>query len=221
MDFSKIRIMFLTSLFLFFQGVVVQGFLQANLYPVVKGFTGFCAMLVIFLMILRLIFNYADPNPFGMIGRFSFQIKKLTDKAVYPIARFLAQRQVTTKIAPLIAILGFIVVAYFTLQLFYYFFFAIDSVILGVQTASITRVVGGILFGLLGIYSLLIVFRIILSWIVSHMNKVQMFLIKLTDPVLEPFRKMIPPIGMFDLSPIIVLLLLNFLQMAVAGVLLS
>jgi YggT family protein len=46
------------------------------------------------------------------------------------------------------------------------------------------------------------------------------FLIKLTDPVLEPFRKLIPPLGMIDISPIVVLILLNFLQMAVAGVLL-
>jgi YggT family protein len=211
--------MFLT--FLFFQKVSEVGLLQANLYPVVRGFIGFCAMIVILLMVLRLIFNYTDPNPFGLIGRFAFKIKKLTDKFVYPIARFLAERRVNTKIAPLIALLGFIVVGYFTLQLFFYFFFAIDNVIFGIRNASITRVVGGILFGFLGIYSLLIVFRIILSWITSYSNKVLKFLMKLTDPILEPFRRLIPPIGMFDLSPIIVLLLLNFLQMAVAGVLLS
>ncbi len=210
--------MLLTVLYIFFQNA---GLLQDNLYPVVKGFIGFCAMVVILLMILRLIFNYTDPNPFSFIGRFSFKIKKLTDRFVYPIAGFLAQRRINTKIAPLIALLGFIVVAYFTLQLFFYFFFAIDNVILGIQTASITRVVGGILFGFLGIYSLLIVFRIILSWIVGYTNKILMFLVRLTNPILEPFRKMIPPLGMFDLSPIIVLILLNFLQMAVAGVLLS
>ncbi len=194
--------------------------LEAVLYPVIRGFIVFCTMIVVLLMVLRLIFNYTDPNPFGVIGRFSFQIKKLTDKFVYPIAGFLAQRNINTKIAPLIALLGFVVFAYFTLQLFFYFFFAIDNVIIGIQTASITRIVGGILFGFLGIYSLLIVFRIILSWITSYQNKILRFLIKLTDPVLEPFRKLIPPLGMFDISPIIVLILLNFLQMAVAGVLL-
>lgn len=195
--------------------------LEAILYPVIRGFIVFCVMIVALLMILRMIFNYTDPNPFGVIGRFSFQIKKLTDKFVYPIAKFLAERRINTKIAPLIALLGFIVFAYFTLQLFFYFFFAIDNVILGIQTASITRIVGGILFGFLGIYSLLIIFRIILSWIVDYSNKVLKFLIRLTDPILEPFRKLIPPLGMFDLSPIVVLILLNFLQMAVAGVLLG
>jgi YggT family protein len=214
--------MFSTVFYLFFQVVVQEAtLLQANVYPVVRGFIGFCVMVVIFLMLLRLIFNYADPNPFGMVGRFAFKIKKLTDKFVYPIAKFLAERRVNTKIAPLIAMLGFIVVAYFTMQLFFYFFFAIDNVIFGIQNARITRVVGGILFGILGIYSLLIVFRIILSWITSYHNKILRFLMRLTDPVLEPFRRLIPPFGMFDLSPIIVLLILNFLQMAVQGVLLS
>ncbi len=209
-----------TVFFAFFQAIKNVGILETYLYPVIRGFVVFCVMVVILLMVLRLIFNYTDPNPFGLIGRFSFRIKKLTDKFVYPIARFLGERRIDTRIAPLIALLGFIVVAYFTLQLFFYFFFAIDNVIFGIQNASITRVVGGILFGFLGIYSLLIIFRIILSWIVSHMNKALMFLSRLTDPVLEPFRRLIPPLGMFDLSPIIVLILLNFLQMAVAGVLL-
>ncbi len=207
-------------LYSFFQSVVAKGLLQANVYPVIFGFIAFCAMIVILLMVLRLIFNYTDPNPFGIIGRFSFLIKKLTDKFVYPIARFLAQRNINTKIAPIIALFGFIVVAYFTSQLFFYFFFAIDMVILGIQTGSITRIIGGLLYGFLGIYSLLIVFRIILSWITSYHNKIMRFLIKLTDPVLEPFRKLIPPLGMIDISPIVVLILLNFLQMAVAGVLL-
>lgn len=207
-------------MFLFLQQIGKASLLQTAVYPVITGFIAFCAMIVILLMVLRLIFNYTDPNPFGYIGRFSFRIKKLTDKFVYPIARFLGERRIDTRIAPLIAMLGFIVVAYFTSQLFFYFFFAIDNVIFGIQNASITRVVGGILFGFLGIYSLLIVFRIILSWIVNYGNKILGFLMKLTDPILEPFRRLIPPLGMFDLSPIIVLILLNFLQMAVAGVLL-
>ncbi len=210
-----------TVFYSFFQKVGGAGLLETNLYPVIRGFVVFCVMIVIILMVLRLIFNYTDPNPFGLIGRFSFKIKKLTDKFVYPIARFLAERRIDTRISPLIGLLIFIVVAYFTLQLFYYFFFAIDSVILGLQNQRITLVVGGILFALLGIYSLLIIFRIILSWIVDYSNKALRFLSRLTDPVLEPFRRLIPPLGMFDISPIIVLILLNFLQMAVAGVLLS
>ena len=34
----------------------------------------------------------------------------------------------------------------------------------------------------------------------------------MTDPILLPVQKLIPPIGMFDLSAMIVLLLIGFLQ---------
>lgn len=190
-------------------------------YPVIQGFIVFCVMIVVILMIMRLIFNYTDPNPFGKIGRFSFKLKKMTDRFVYPVASFLARMKVDTRIAPLLSILIFIVAGYFVLQLFYNLFFTIDGVGKSVVAGSITRIVGYLLYGFLGIYSLLIVVRIVLSWVTSSINRVTLFLIKLTDPILEPFRRIIPPIGMFDISPIVVLFLLHFLQMAVAGVMLS
>lgn len=195
--------------------------MQTQLYPVILGFIVFCTMIVVLMMILRLIVNYTDPNPFGKIGRLSYKLKKHTDRFVYPVAKLLSRMKLDTRLSPLVAILGFIVAAYFVLQLFNNLFFTIDGVTASIVTPSITRLVGYLLYGFLGTYSLLIVVRIILSWITSSVNKLTRFLIKITDPVLEPFRRIIPPLGMFDISPIVVLFLLNFLQMAVAGVLLS
>jgi len=195
--------------------------MQVLIYPVIQGFIVFCVMIVVLFMMLRLVFNYADPNPFGRIGRFSYHLKKHTDRFVYPVAKMLAQMKLDTRLSPLVVILGFIVGGYFVLQLFFNIFFTIDGVAASIAKPSITRVVGFLLYGFLGIYSLLIVIRIILSWITSSVNRLTRFLMRLTDPILEPFRRIIPPLGMFDISPIIVLLLLNFLQAAVAGVLLS
>jgi len=187
-------------------------------YPVIQGFIVFLVMIIVILMVLRLIFNYADPNPFGTIGRFSYKLKKHTDRMVYPIARFLARMKIDTRIAPLITILVFCVIGYFVLRLFYDVFFVIDGVAAGIKAASITRIVGFLLYGFLGIYSLLIVVRIVLSWVTSYGNKLLRVLMKLTDPILEPFRRLIPTLGAFDISPIVVLFLLHFLQIAVAGV---
>ena len=195
--------------------------MEAQLYPVIVGFISFCAMIVILLMILRLIFNYTDPNPFGKIGRFSFQLKKRTDRFVYPIARGLSRMKVDTRLAPLIAIFAFIVAAFFLIQLLTYFVRTIDGVAMSIVNPSITRLVGFLLYGFLGVYSILIVIRIILSWISSPDNRFTKLMMKITDPVLEPFRRIIPPLGMFDISPIVVLLILYFLQAAVAGVLLG
>lgn len=191
------------------------------LYPVIQGFIAFVVMIVVLLMALRLIFNYTDPNPFGAIGRFSFKLKKATDRIVYPAAGILAQLRIDTRIAPLLTILVACVLGYFTLQLFAGVIGMIDGITLGIKEASITKIVGHLLVGFLTIYSLLIVIRIVFSWVMPLTNPVMSFLRKVTDPILEPFRRIIPPLGVFDISAIIVLLLLNFLKIAVAGVLLG
>ena len=192
-----------------------------NVYPVIQGFILFVVMVVIVLMILRLIFNYTDPNPFSFIGKFAYKLKKSTDGIVYPAAGILAQFRINTKFAPLITILGAIVVGYFILQIFFTLFFTIDGIIANLISGSITRIVGFLLYGILGLYSLAIVIRIVLSWVMSFTNPVLRFLRRITDPILEPFRRVIPPLGVFDISPIVVLLLLNFLQAAVRGVMLG
>lgn len=192
--------------------------LLQNVYPVIRGFILFVVMIVVILMILRLIFNYQDPNPFGAVGKFSYRLKKATDRLVYPFAGILAQMRMDTRLAPLVTILGVIVVGYFTLQLFQTLFFTLDGIGRNLIGGSVTQIVGFILYGGLGLLSLAIVIRIVLSWVMSFTNPVLRFLRKMTDPILEPFRRVIPPLGVFDISAIIVLFLLNFLQMAVVGV---
>lgn len=192
--------------------------LLQNVYPIIQGFILFVVMVVVVLMIVRLIFNYQDPNPFGVVGRFSRNLKKATDRLVHPFAGILAQMRMDTRLAPLITILGLIVIGYFTLQLFYTLLYTIDGITANILGGSVTKIVGFILYGTLGLLSLAIVIRIVLSWVMSFTNPVLRFLRKITDPILEPFRRLIPPLGVFDISAIIVLLLLNFLQMAVRGV---
>jgi YggT family protein len=41
---------------------------------------------------------------------------------------------------------------------------------------------------------------------------------RVTDPILLPVQRLIPPIGMFDISAMIVLLLISFLQSIVLNV---
>ncbi len=195
--------------------------LQDLVYPVIQGFIAFVVMIIIVLMIVRMIFNYTDPNPFGMIGRISYKLKRSTDRIVYPSASLLARLRIDTRVAPLLTILAACVVGYFTLRLFGNLFMTIDGVTRGFGERSITHIVGWLLYGFLGIYSLLIVIRIVFSWVMDYRNRVFRFLARITDPVLEPFRRIIPPLGVFDISAIVVLLLLWFLQTAVFAVLLS
>ena len=68
-------------------------------------------------------------------------------------------------------------------------------------------------------YYLLIIIRIFLSWIPSIDWTTQPFngVRNLTDPFLNIFRGIIPPIGMLDISPIVAIILLQILQGIIVG----
>jgi len=54
--------------------------------------------------------------------------------------------------------------------------------------------------------------RIILSWVNPHLhNPITSLLVSLTDFMLQPAKRFIPPIGMLDLSPMVVFLVLGLL----------
>ena len=79
-----------------------------------------------------------------------------------------------------------------------------------------------ILCTLKNLYILLLLVRIVLSWFPitpgSTMASIFSFLYTVTEPVLGPVRRMIPPIGMgIDLSPIIVLFGLQILAQVLCG----
>lgn len=63
------------------------------------------------------------------------------------------------------------------------------------------------------VLSLAILARVLLSWIpnLSPSNPLVRILQQITDPILEPARRIIPPLGGLDISPIVVLLVLDFI----------
>lgn len=57
--------------------------------------------------------------------------------------------------------------------------------------------------------------RAIVSWFpIDRNGPIVQFLNSVTDPVLEPLRKVIPPIGMIDITPMVAMLLLFFVASA-------
>ena len=69
-----------------------------------------------------------------------------------------------------------------------------------------------LLLTLLMTYFVLIIARIIVSWVASQSRHPLIPLIhQLTEPVLRPFNKLVPPISGIDLSPLFALIALRFL----------
>ncbi|GEN55528.1 YggT family protein [Halobacillus litoralis] len=68
-----------------------------------------------------------------------------------------------------------------------------------------------ILMTALQIYSWILIIYILMSWFPgARESSFGEVLSRLAEPFLEPFRKIIPPLGMIDISPIVAILVLNF-----------
>ena len=63
------------------------------------------------------------------------------------------------------------------------------------------------------IYSWILIIRVILSW-VNHnpYNPIVRILYMLTEPILGPIRRALPPMGGLDLSPLVVLVAIWILR---------
>jgi YggT family protein len=81
--------------------------------------------------------------------------------------------------------------------------------------------IAALLIAVLDIYKWIVIAAVIVSWLTtfnvinSHNNFVRSLLralYALTEPVFRPIRRILPPMGGLDLSPIIVFLIIWFLQ---------
>ncbi len=67
--------------------------------------------------------------------------------------------------------------------------------------------------------SLAILARVLLSWIrVSPYHPAVEFLYRITEPILAPLRRVIPSLGMVDITPVIALILLRIVQQVLVAI---
>jgi len=173
---------------------------------------------IVVLMILRLIVDAADLNPFGWASR---TLHRITNPLVIPVRGSMRNVGVDPKFAALVVILVSILLGYFLVQIVGTIATTIEGVVSGLLTGAIVSVVGFILSGLLSLYILCIFMRVIFAWgMVSYHNRVMRFLVDVTEPLLGPLRHMIPPLGRMDISPLVAILILWLFRAAIAGTLL-
>lgn len=174
---------------------------------------------VIALVVLRLIADQANPNPFGWSSR---TIRRLTDPLTGPVRRALMGFGVDPKYAPLVTILLTVLLGWFSLQLVSSLANTIAGVLVSVSKNALVPLLGYLLYGLLSFYSLLIFVRIIFSWaMVGYSNRIMRFLLNATEPLLGPLRRIVPRVGTFDISPIVAFIVVWLFQGAIAGTLLK
>ena len=83
------------------------------------------------------------------------------------------------------------------------------------------RAILEIILEVLNLYAWLLIASAILSWLVAFnvvntrnqfVSAVAEFLYRITEPVLRPIRNVMPNLGGLDISPIIVILIIMFIQ---------
>jgi YggT family protein len=58
---------------------------------------------------------------------------------------------------------------------------------------------------------LLILTYVVISYFMSPYHSFRMWVDRLVEPMIRPIRRVVPMIGMFDISPIILLLIIQFI----------
>lgn len=173
---------------------------------------------VILLMVIRLIVDGMDLNPFGWTSRTA---RRLSDGLLFPVRGGLRNLGMEPKFAPVVVILVTILLGYFVMLLAGTIAATVAGIWGGAQRGAVIWVIGFILSGFLSLYMLLIIIRVIFSWaMISYSNRIMRFLIDTTEPLLGPLRRLLPRLGPFDISPLVAMLIVWLFQQAVAGTLL-
>jgi YggT family protein len=148
-------------------------------------------------------------NAFGAVARF---MRANVDPLIAPIERRVVRAGGLPSSAPWWALVAVVLAGIVLISLLEFLGQQVRFVFYAMSTGprGILRLVVSWLFA---IVQLAIFARVILSWIPMKPGSwIVRWTWKLSEPVLGPLRKVIPPIGMMDITPLVAYFALSFLQ---------
>jgi len=75
-----------------------------------------------------------------------------------------------------------------------------------------------IIIAIARLYEWVVIIHVLLSWIIRDpYHPVRQAVDRLVRPLLDPIRSIMPPMGMFDFSPIVLLLLIQVVTYVLVG----
>ncbi len=160
--------------------------------------------LYIYAVIIRMILGLAGADIYNPFSQF---IMTITNPVLLPLRKLIPSiRRIDTAAVLLILFLKFI-------ELFIRSYLVSKQVVLG---TLIIPTILGVINLVINLFIFSIIILVIISWIApfiqSQNNPLVSILRTITEPLLRPARKYIPPVGMFDLSPLVVLIALYCVQ---------
>ncbi|WP_444679040.1 YggT family protein [Halomonas sp. E19] len=164
----------------------------------------------LFLMMLRFLLQASQADYYNPISQ---SVVKITQPVVRPFQGFLGPVLGRFDLATLAAA--------FVLKLVS---IVVILQIAGIGMPPVTQVVLGavaaIANAILKIYFFALIVMIILSWVAPNASHPGALLVmQLVEPIMAPVRRVIPPLGMIDLSPIVVFIAISMIDGIVVGAL--
>jgi YggT family protein len=71
------------------------------------------------------------------------------------------------------------------------------------------------------LFILLLFIHVVLTYVMSPFHPIRQRIDQIIEPLLNPIRRMIPTVGMFDFSPLILILLVQVMSLIIKNVLYS
>jgi YggT family protein len=164
------------------------------------------AQLYVFVLLLRILLPWLGADYRNPITQ---AILKITSPVVVPLRRIIPPVGRVDTATVLVAF----IIQYLLIMLILLIFG--KSATIG--TIALTAIVDLVLL-MLRLFVFAIIIRVILSWISpGGYNPALAIIHALTDRVLLPFRRIIPPLGGLDLSPLVAIILITAVTIVVAG----
>jgi YggT family protein len=69
--------------------------------------------------------------------------------------------------------------------------------------------ISGLIVLIIRLFSILIIIHVVLSYFMSPFHPIRQTIDRIVEPMLAPIRRVIPPVGGIDFSPIVLLLLVQ------------
>lgn len=151
-------------------------------------------------VILRLLLQWARADFYNPLSQF---LVRITNPLLVPLRRVIPSiGRLDT--ASVVLALGLEVIALFLVGV-------INSISIA-WPKLLALAVTKLLMAVLWLYFFLILVAVVLSWVGARArHPIIPLIFQLTEPVLRPFRKLIPPIGGIDLSPLFAIIAIRFL----------
>ncbi len=184
-------------------------FTSKNYIELIAIIINIVIIIYIWVIVLRALISWVNPDPFNPAVKF---LRDITDPVLVP-ARRLFPFGGMVDLSPIIVILILLFLRIVIVQL------------LLNLSQSYTSLNGFVIFGIF-IYALatmldmiinviifIVIVRAILSWISPDpRNPIVLSIYALSEPILRPVKRIIPPMGSVDLSPLVVIILLFLLK---------